>query len=165
MTNMSTTQLLRQLQKLKRSVLEDGKIDWDETEQLREAVRPLAVKRGFLFEDYERLLEKCREDGKITPDESRRLALQLDFLCSAITNRRLKFWLAVLLVTLLTVSFLTVFRGIVSSTDTSAFHGPTAEETPGTGTFPCVFSVELRSQKMSSIHHSLCGMSSSSSQL
>ena len=127
---MTTNQLLRQLQKLKKSVLEDGKIDWDETERLRRAVRPLAAKRGFLFEDYERLLEKCREDGKITPDESRKLALQLDFLCCTITNRRLRFWLTALLVSLLAVSSLAVFHDLISSTDTSAFCEPTTETVP-----------------------------------
>ena len=91
------------LRALKKSVLADGKVDWDETERLLAYVKPLAKRRGFLFEDYVRLLEKCREDGKITPEESDRLAVQLDYLCSFLTNLRLKFWLVVAVALLLVV--------------------------------------------------------------
>ena len=130
MTSKTTNQLIRQLQRLKKSVLEDGKIDWDETEQLREAIRPLAARRGILFEDYEQLLVKCREDGEITPDESTKLALQLDFLSSAIANQRLKFWLTVALVVLALVSTLALTFRIVSSTDTNALREPVNGEMP-----------------------------------
>ena len=122
MSYKTTNQLIRQLQRLKKSILEDGKIDWGETEQIREAIRPLSVRRGFIFEDYERLLEKCREDGKITPDESRELALKLDFLCSEIANQRLRFWLTAVLVAFVLVSAIALTSKIVSSTDTSALH-------------------------------------------
>ena len=43
MSYMTTNQLIRQLQRLGKSILEDGKIDWGETEQIREAIRPLSV--------------------------------------------------------------------------------------------------------------------------
>ena len=127
---MTTNQLIRRLQQLKKAVLEDGKIDWGETEQLREAVRPLSVRRGFIFEDYERLLMKCREDGKITLDESRELALQLDALCSMIAKQRLRFWLAVVLIAFLLVCSFALVNRIVSSTDTSAIREPAAEALP-----------------------------------
>ena len=53
MAYLKTNRLIRQLQRLKKSVLEDGEIDLEETEQLREAIRPLSVRLGFIFEDYE----------------------------------------------------------------------------------------------------------------
>ena len=105
-------------------------IDWDETEQLHEVIRPLSVRRGFIFEDYERLLMKCRKDGKITPDESRQLALQLDFLCSVIANQRLRFWLTAVLVALALVCSIALVNRIASSADTSALSKPTAETVP-----------------------------------
>ena len=119
--------MISRLQALEKSILADGKVDWDETEQLLDAIRPLAAKHKVLFEDYERLLVKCREDGKITSDESKKLALQLDFLCSLCANRRLTFWLTVVFVALLLVSALVLTRGVVSSTDTSALRKPTAD--------------------------------------
>ena len=76
---MNTGRTIGRLKALKKAVLADGKVDWNETEQLLAIVRPLAQKHGFLFQDYERLLEKCREDGKITKEESEKLAFQLDF--------------------------------------------------------------------------------------
>ena len=106
MAKIKTNQLIRQLQKVKKSVLEDGGIDWDETEQLRKAVRPLSVRRGFIFEYFEKLLMDCRKDGRITPEESRLLALHLDLLCSAIAYRRLKFRLAIVLGALVLVAAL-----------------------------------------------------------
>lgn len=121
---MTTKKTIGRLQALKASALADGKVDWNETEQLLQAIRPLASKRGFLFEDYERLLVKCREDGKITAEESRQLALQLDFLCSLFANLRLKFWLAVALGVLLVAGSLALAHGVISSTNTSSLHEP-----------------------------------------
>ena len=120
---MNTGKTIGRLKALKRSVLADGKVDWNETEQLLAAIRPLAAKHGFLFQDYGRLLEKCREDGQITKEESEKLALQLDFLCSFFSNLRLKFWLIVAVVLLLVVATVAVGQGVVSSSAT--FGGPT----------------------------------------
>lgn len=92
---INTSKAIRELKELKTAVLADGKVDWVETDSLLKAIRPLAEKHGFLFEDYEKLIEKCREDGKITPEESRKLAKELDFLCAFFSNMRLKFWLMV----------------------------------------------------------------------
>lgn len=103
------------LRALKKSVLADGKIDWNETEQLLDFIRPLAQKHGFVFEDYERLLDKCRDDGKITKEESDKLALQLDFLCSMFTNLRLKFWLLVAVVLLVVVSSLALVSRVMNA--------------------------------------------------
>lgn len=91
---MTTGRMIRALRDLKRSVLADGKVDWDETDALLNAIRPLAVKHGFLFEDYEQLLKRCRADGVITPEESRKLAVHLDSLCQFFSNIRLKWCLA-----------------------------------------------------------------------
>jgi len=101
---MTTGATIGRLKALKCAVLEDGQVDWEETGRLLDVIRPLAAKHGFLFQDYERLLDKCRADGKITKEESEKLALQLDFLCGLFTNLRLKFWLAVTVVLLLTVA-------------------------------------------------------------
>ena len=118
MRQMNTGRTIGRLKALKRAVLADGKVDWDETERLLALIRPLAAKHGFLFQDYERLLEKCREDGRISPEESEKLALQLDFLCSFFSNLRLKFWLVVLAVLLIGVSTLAVASRIADSTAT-----------------------------------------------
>ncbi len=113
------------LKALKRSVLADGQVDWDETERLLAVIRPLAAKRGFLFQDYERLLEKCREDGKITKEESEKLALQLDFLCGFFSNLRLKFWLIVMTILLVIVATFAIGSRVADST---AVLVPAAEE-------------------------------------
>ena len=113
---MTTSGMIGRLKALKKSVLADGQVDWDETERLLAVIRPLAAKRGFLFQDYERLLEKCREDGKITKEESEKLALQLDFLCSFFSNLRLKFWLIVMVILLVIVSTFAVGRRVADST-------------------------------------------------
>lgn len=107
--------MIGRLKALKKSVLEDGQVDWAETDALLAAIRPLAAKHGFLFEDYERLLEKCRADGKITPEESRKLALQLDFLCSFFSNMRLKAWLAALSVLCVALAVYAVAHRIVEA--------------------------------------------------
>ena len=114
--NMGKT--IGRLKALKKAVLADGKVDWNETEQLLAVVRPLAKRHGFLFQDYERLLEKCREDGQITKEESEKLALQLDFLCGFFSNLRLKFWLIVTAVLLLVVATLAVGLRVADSTAT-----------------------------------------------
>ena len=113
---MNTGKTIGRLKALKRAVLADGKVDWNETEQLLAVIRPLAKKHGFLFQDYERLLEKCREDGQITKEESEKLALQLDFLCGFFSNLRLKFWLIITAVLLLIVATLAVGRRVADST-------------------------------------------------
>ena len=113
---MTASGMIGRLKALKKSVLADGQVDWDETERLLAVIRPLAAKRGFLFQDYERLLEKCREDGKITKEESEKLALQLDFLCSFFSNLRLKFWLIVVVILLVVVSTFAVGRRVADST-------------------------------------------------
>ena len=115
---MNTGKTIGRLRALKKAVLADGKVDWNETEQLLAVVRPLAKKHGFLFQDYERLLEKCRADGQITKAESEKLALQLDFLCRFFSNLRLKFWLIVTVVLLLIVATFAVGSRVVDSTAT-----------------------------------------------
>ena len=79
-TDMTASGMIGRLKALKKSVLADGQVDWDETERLLAVIRPLAAKRGFLFQDYERLLEKCREDGQITKEESENLVRMMDAL-------------------------------------------------------------------------------------
>ena len=119
--------MIGRLKALKKSVLADGRVDWDETERLLAVIRPLAAKRGFLFQDYERLLEKCREDGKITKEESEKLALQLDFLCSFFSNLRLKFWLVVMVILFVIAATFAVGSRVA---DSAALPTPAAEEAP-----------------------------------
>ena len=111
---MTTAQAIRRLKWLRNDILRDGRVDWDETGVLLDFIRPIARKSGVLFQDYEALLKKCREDGKITKDESEKLALQLDFLCTFFAKRRLKFWLA-LAVILLALAAAFAFVGRVRS--------------------------------------------------
>ena len=122
---MNTGKTIGRLRALKKAVLADGKVDWNETEQLLSVIRPLAKKHGFLFQDYERLLEKCREDGQITKEESEKLALQLDFLCSFFSNLRLKFWLAVTVILLILEATFAV--GSRLSDSTATFVPPTEQ--------------------------------------
>ena len=119
--------MIGRLKALKKSVLADGRVDWDETERLLAVIRPLAAKRGFLFQDYERLLEKCREDGKITKEESEKLALQLDFLCSFFSNLRLKFWLVVTVILFVIAATFAVGSRVA---DSATVPSPAAEEAP-----------------------------------
>ena len=125
---MNTGKTIGRLKALKKAVLADGKVDWNETEQLLAIVRPLAQKHGFLFQDYERLLEKCREDGKITKEESEKLALQLDFLCSFFSNLRLKFWLIVAVILLIAIATFAVGNRVVDSTATFKTSAESAPE-------------------------------------
>lgn len=127
-SHMNAGKTIGRLKALKKVVLADGKIDWDETEQLLAIIRPLAVKHGFLFQDYVRLLEKCRADGKITKEESEKLALQLDFLCGMFSNLRLKFWLVVVSVILLVVATLAIGNRVADSTATFGRTGAVAPE-------------------------------------
>lgn len=103
------------LQALKAAVLADGKIDWAETDALLDAARALAVRYGFAFQDFERQILKCREDGRITPEESEKLALQLDYLCASFANRRLRFWLFAVVIAALAASVALVAFGIASA--------------------------------------------------
>ena len=119
--------MIGRLKALKKSVLADGRVDWNETERLLAVIRPLAAKRGFLFQDYERLLEKCREDGKITKEESEKLALQLDFLCSFFSNLRLKFWLVVMVILFVIAATFAVGSRVA---DSATVPPPAAEEAP-----------------------------------
>ena len=115
---MNTGKTIGRLKALKKAVLADDKVDWGEAEQLLAVIHPLAAKHGFLFQDYERLLKKCREDGQITKEESEKLALQLDFLCSFFSNLRLKFWLVVAVILLIAIATFAVGHRVVDSTAT-----------------------------------------------
>ena len=110
---MTTGYTIKKLKTLKAAVLADGKIDWNETSELLEATRELAVRHGFPFEDFERQLVKCREDGVITPVESDNLAKQLDYLCTFFTALRLRFRILVIAMLALAVSAALVAANIV----------------------------------------------------
>lgn len=106
---MNTRLTINRLKALKRAVLADGKVDWQETSELLAAIRPLAKQEEFLFQDYERLLEKCRADGQITPEESQKLALQLEYLCGYFIRRRLRCWVVILSILLILAGAVVLF--------------------------------------------------------
>jgi len=108
---MMTSLTIAKLNMLKRAMLKDGKIDWEETSRLLSFVRPLAAKNDYLFQDFESLLRKCRADETITHEESDRLAQHLDTLCGYLASQRLRFWLiVVILLLLIAVSLIIGFR-------------------------------------------------------
>jgi len=80
---------------MKHEILSDEKVDLKETEKLRLFLLPLLSKFGAEFGRYLDLLERCRQDGKITKEESELLAASLDLMCAKFTIRQLRFWLVV----------------------------------------------------------------------
>lgn len=92
---MTKARAIRELRALRRDILSDETVDWEETERLLAFIRPLSAEYGEDFGRFERLLERCRADGRITAEESELLALQLNLMCSRFTVSRLRFWLIV----------------------------------------------------------------------
>jgi len=101
MTNARAT---RALMALKRDVLADGQVDWEETGRLMKFLRPLAGSLGIEVVRFLDLLDRCRQDGKITPAESELLSAHLELLCARLVIRQLKFWLVIISVALLVVA-------------------------------------------------------------
>lgn len=108
MTNARAT---RALIALKQDILADGQVDWEETGRLEEFLRPLAGVLGTEVIRFLDLLDRCRQDEKITPEESELLSAHLELLCARLVIRQLKFWLAVVSAALLIVA---LFAGGVS---------------------------------------------------
>lgn len=107
---MTNSAAISKLRALRKSVLADNKVEWEETSELLEFIRPLAPKFGFMFEEFEHLLIKTREDGEITKEESDKIAMHLDYLCGFFANRRLKAILGVVIVIALVIA--TAFVGM-----------------------------------------------------
>jgi len=106
---MTNGKIIRILQKQKEDVLADGKVDWDETERLLKFMAPLAQRFGEDFEQYIRLLEECRADGVITPEESDRLATSLELVCGQLARRQLMFWIVVAVGVVVAMAFALMF--------------------------------------------------------
>ncbi len=87
---MTSGELVKKLKALRKRILADDKVDWDETNELLAFLRPLAAKHDFMFEDFEHLIKKAQQDSIITEEESNRIALHLDYLCGFFANARLK---------------------------------------------------------------------------
>ena len=96
--------LIDRLKTIRESVLADGRIEMAETDELLAVTRALAARHGLAFADFEKLLLKCREDGRISADESERLAVQLDCLCALSSSSRAKRWLLSLAALVVAVS-------------------------------------------------------------
>lgn len=103
---MTNAKAIRTLQSLKCNILADEKVNWEETERLRNFLSPLLSKFGADFGRYLDLLDRCREDGKITKEESELLAASLDLLCAKFTIRQLRFWLIVAVVAFFVALFI-----------------------------------------------------------
>jgi len=101
MTNARAT---RALIALKRDILSDGQVDWEETGRLTEFLRPLAGCLGTEVVRFLDILDRCRQDKKISPEESELLSANLELLCARLVIRQLKFWLIVMGAALLVVS-------------------------------------------------------------
>jgi len=101
---MTNSRAIRALIALKRDILADGEVDWEETECLKAFLRPLAKSLGSEVFRFLDLLDRCREDGVITAEESELLSAHLELLCARLVIRQLKFWLGVVSVTLLVVA-------------------------------------------------------------
>jgi len=108
MTNARAT---RALMALKRDILSDGLVDWEETGRLEEFLRPLVECLGTEVVRFLDLLDRCRQDGKITSEESELLSANLELLCARLVIRQLKFWLVVTAAALFVVA---LFAGGVS---------------------------------------------------
>jgi len=65
-----------ELDKLTKEVLADGVVDFEETTRLLGFMTP-SVAQAKKFADFRRLLERVREDGVITPEESAEVAAAL----------------------------------------------------------------------------------------
>jgi len=120
---MKTGTTIVKLRALRRAVLEDGKVDWEETSRLLDFVRPLAAKDDYLFQDFERLLKKCRADGMITREESCLMATQLEALVNYLMSQRLRFWLVVVIVLLLAVVSLVLGARLCETVENSTSVG------------------------------------------
>jgi len=105
MTNARAT---RALIALKRDILADGQVDWEETGRLVEFLQPLAGSLGAEVVRFLDLLDRCRRDDKISPEESELLSAHLELLCARLVIRQLKFWLIVVGAALLIVA---IFAG------------------------------------------------------
>lgn len=92
---MTYSRAIRELRALKTDILSDEKVDWEESERLLTFVRPLSLKFGKEFRQFEQLLIRCRIDGHITEEESELLALQLNLICSHFALSRMRIWLIV----------------------------------------------------------------------
>jgi len=65
------------IRKMTKDVLADGQVDFDETDILLDFFTPLAKARGGEYEKFRKMVEEARADGKITPAESKKIALFL----------------------------------------------------------------------------------------
>jgi len=101
MTNARAT---RALLALKRDILADGQVDWDETSRLEAFLRPMAESLGTEVVRFLDLLNRCRRDEKISSEESELLSAHLELLCARLVIRQLKLWLAVAGAALLVVA-------------------------------------------------------------
>lgn len=74
---MKIREILKKFETLSDSVLSDGKVDWEETNELLEFMEPYVKAGNWRFAGLKELVVKCREDGRITDDESKQMAEQI----------------------------------------------------------------------------------------
>ena len=66
--------LRKMLQAFERTVLSDGRVDFDETTMLERFIRPLSESKGGAYREFHELILRTRADGVITAEESAALA-------------------------------------------------------------------------------------------
>ena len=92
-----------ELDKLAKDVLEDGKVDFDETTRLLGFMTP-SVAQAEKFAAFRRLLERVRADGVITPEESAEVAAALKDLTA---KKRVPFGVTLRLVAMMFLQMMT----------------------------------------------------------
>ena len=74
------------IERLKAAILADGKVDFEESGRLMDAVRPYARQGDEAAAGLVKLIEGVRDDGKVTPDESKALADALEKIAPRFGN-------------------------------------------------------------------------------
>lgn len=70
---------------MKTAILKDGKVDFVETDVLLDFIDSYVKASNIKFVEFKKLLLKCRENGKITPDESDRLISEIENISAFLT--------------------------------------------------------------------------------
>ena len=89
---MTARKAERKFEQLRAAILADNKVDWKETEVLLDFINPYVVAKNKTFVKFSCLLKHCREDGKITPDESKQLVAGIDNIREFLRNEAKVEW-------------------------------------------------------------------------
>lgn len=84
---MTSEKLLSRMEVVRSMMVSDGKIDWNESSLLFAYVSRAAESGDAKFCEFLALLERCRADGKIQPEESDEIQSFLDMLIRRLRRR------------------------------------------------------------------------------